>query len=284
MKDAPESPGSRRAVLVLAAIGALAVPIAILLAAATETDLGCGHRGSVLELLAARVGIGHAGHRKVREALERWRRRRTFEDLELIVSHLQDSPVSHAQLERLLGNPDASRRSVAENGAEDFFLHYFLEDLKRPVRISFDPVGERVIGWFGWHEHCVARGTLICAERGEVPIEELRPGERVWSLDPSTKRRTLNRVIEVSASSAAKTLLIAGELRVTAEHPILASGAWKRAADLAEGDVLIGSSPASLRAGRIQRIVERVEVFDLELEDAPHSYFAGGILVHNKSK
>lgn len=128
---------------------------------------------------------------------------------------------------------------------------------------------------------CVARGTLIDTERGPRPIEAVREGERVWGYDGSKRVLTTIRLIRKGESS--RTLLFGDGLRVTPEHPVWADGSWKPAGTVAETDLMLNSTLRRARAGQPRVLEERTDVYDLTV-DAPHCFFAGGLLVHNKDR
>jgi hypothetical protein len=128
---------------------------------------------------------------------------------------------------------------------------------------------------------CVARGTLIDTERGLRPIETVREGDRVWGYDGSKRVLTTVRLIRKGESS--RTLLFCDRLRVTPEHPVWVSGSWKPAGSVSPTDLLLDSTLRRVRAGQPRIIEERIDVYDLTV-DAPHCFFAGGLLVHNKDR
>ncbi|WP_439623311.1 polymorphic toxin-type HINT domain-containing protein [Gemmata sp.] len=137
------------------------------------------------------------------------------------------------------------------------------------------PVRTKVFG-------CVAAGTRLDGEAGAVAIEAVRAGDRVWGFDPEAGKRVLVTVRVVAASRAAETLVFGGTLRVTANHPVFAGGAWKDAGAVRPGDELVAADGSRVRAGEPRRVLAAVDVYDLAV-DGPHTFFAGGYLVHNKS-
>lgn len=128
---------------------------------------------------------------------------------------------------------------------------------------------------------CVARGTLLDGEASSVRIEEIRVGDRIWGYDPVVAKRVLTTVRGVNTKVAGTTLLFGGTLRVTGNHPVYANGEWKRADAVSPNDTLLNGAGRAVRAGVPELVRGAVEVFDLTV-DEPHTYFAGGYLVHNK--
>lgn len=140
---------------------------------------------------------------------------------------------------------------------------------------------------------CVAAGTLVSTPSGEVPIEELTPGDLVHSADPRTGELVPVRVLAVRRGFRRCQLLqsSSGAILVsTAEHPILdpESGRYEPASSWLHGasrDVLVHRD-GDLARERVVLGVElprRFEVFDLSLEPPHHNFVANGVVVHNKT-
>jgi hypothetical protein len=129
---------------------------------------------------------------------------------------------------------------------------------------------------------CIARGTTVETADGLRPIEQIAIGDRVWGYDEIRKERVLTTVQVVQRLFAEKTYLFGGTLRASAQHPIYVRGEWKEAAVVAEGDTLLTADLREVRAGQPKVVYGEVEVFDLTVS-GPHTFFAGGFLVHNKT-
>jgi len=130
---------------------------------------------------------------------------------------------------------------------------------------------------------CIAAGTLIATENGPLPVESLRVGDRVVGFDPETRRRVVTTVTAMVPKAAATTLRLGDGLRVTPDHPVFADGAFRPAGALSPGSGLLTEDGAPLVAASLERVSGEVTVYDLSV-DWPHTYFAGGVLVHNKSR
>jgi hypothetical protein len=148
------------------------------------------------------------------------------------------------------------------------------------VEVLVDPSGKEVA--FDQYRHftCIAANTPIATPDGEVPIERLRAGAEVVSWDPETKRRTTS-IVEQTTRSFATELVVLGALRITGNHPIFADDRWQAARDVRAGSRLFDLSSSTLFAEPAY-VSERTDVFDLSVS-APHTYFAAGVLVHNKA-
>lgn len=128
---------------------------------------------------------------------------------------------------------------------------------------------------------CIARGTPIDTPDGPVAVENVREGDQVWSFELGQRVPTTVRLIRRDV--AQETLLFGRTLRVTAEHPVHAGGDWKQARSIVPEDLLLTADLKAVAAGTPRLLTERIEIFDLTV-DEPHNYFAGGFLVHNKSR
>jgi hypothetical protein len=123
---------------------------------------------------------------------------------------------------------------------------------------------------------CLARGTLIDTPDGPVPVEQLRLGDPIWTLDGSG-RRVAATVVQLGSATAPRDhqvirLVLADGRTVTASpgHP-LADG-WL-VGDVRVGDTVDGSRVVA--ADRLPYSFGRT--FDLLASGDTGSYFAGGI-------
>lgn len=123
---------------------------------------------------------------------------------------------------------------------------------------------------------CLARGTLIDGPSGPVPVERLRIGDPVWTMD-SAGHRVAGVVIALGSTPAPPghqvvSLRLADGRRVTASpgHP-LADG--RRLGDVRAGDVVDGSQV--ITAALVT--YDGNETMDLVASGATGGYYAGGI-------
>jgi RHS repeat-associated protein len=138
---------------------------------------------------------------------------------------------------------------------------------------------------------CFAAGTLVVTADGLRPIETLRVGDLVLSLDEATGASTLRPVTRVFVTPDAQVLDLsfrgvdgfAETITVTPSHPFWVEGTgWTAARDLslnvplrtAEGTLATLSAALSRE--------DRITVFNLEVAET-HTYFVGktGAWVHN---
>jgi hypothetical protein len=123
------------------------------------------------------------------------------------------------------------------------------------------------------------------ADGTEKAIKDIRLGDRVMAQDEHGNRRSniVTRLFthgpDEHGTSADGMLKINGHLAVTPEHMIYTNRGWLSAGDIRVGDTLTGVAGA-------------VKVLSIERSPVPsyvynfttfpnHTYFAGGVLVHN---
>jgi predicted lipid-binding transport protein (Tim44 family) len=133
---------------------------------------------------------------------------------------------------------------------------------------------------------CFPAGTPVLTPLGEVPIERIRKGDRVTAVDGNG--RPAEAQVQETHTRRSPLLVMQttrGGLRTTTEHPLaLASGGFRPAGDVLPGNAIMawrdGAMIPAVVTGR--RFAEGDEaVYNLTV-DAPHTYIAGGFVVHNK--
>ena len=85
--------------------------------------------------------------------------------------------------------------------------------------------GDAVMEWVDGNLGCVCAGELVYTEHGPVPIEQVKPGTRVWSFDETRKIWVLRPVVARKESGLQQVYEIrftnGRTLRLTANHPLL---------------------------------------------------------------
>jgi hypothetical protein len=123
---------------------------------------------------------------------------------------------------------------------------------------------------------CLARGTRIATPNGDVPVEEIRIGMRVWSVD-KTGRQVVANVIRVGSTPVPAThrvvrlVLDDGRtLRASPGHPLVDG---RPLADVRAGDRIDGATVLSATA----EPYDAGSTFDLLTDSPTGAYFADGI-------
>lgn len=127
---------------------------------------------------------------------------------------------------------------------------------------------------------CFAAGTSISISNGFKFIEDICVGDDVISYDEDLEIKAISTVTKTFKHTSDRYLVINDYLKVTPNHPIFLDGIWVNAEDLVIGDILSGEY-LSVEIESIVSVDEETETFNLEVEPN-HTYYADGILVHNK--
>ncbi len=136
---------------------------------------------------------------------------------------------------------------------------------------------------------CFLAGTpILRADGSAVDIAAVRAGDEVLAFgeDGATVATVVREVLELGAESHRVLTVGDASLAVTDEHPFLASeGAFRLARELRPGDRVFafdgvgGLIPRVVTA--VREVLGPVTVYNLRT-NAPHTFFAAGIAVHNK--
>lgn len=141
-------------------------------------------------------------------------------------------------------------------------------------------------------ETCFVKGTLIATPNGQVPIEDLRPGDTVYSYDEKNRQIVQGKVSAVFRHPRTPygklTLTNGTTLGVTPEHRFFNSGQWTAVSQLKRWTALLELFPQDLSLAPVAVLSytppdgekTAAEVYNIEVETY-HNYFANGILAHN---
>ena len=132
---------------------------------------------------------------------------------------------------------------------------------------------------------CFIEGTKIYAKEGDVPIEELKVDDLVWSKNDKTGEFALKRVVNTFVKEAdvlVKILVDQDTIFTTLDHPFWVNNKWIEARELTLGDSLSLYDNSSSVITQISQIDTLVTVYNFEVEDF-HTYFIGNthIFTHN---
>lgn len=114
-------------------------------------------------------------------------------------------------------------------------------------------------------------------------IEEIKIGDVVLGYNEFSEGLEPSKVLYTRNHKAEGYYVINERLRVTGTNPIYVNGEWKKPVEILEGDRLVGDSGKEEFVSDIYYVVEDVHVYNLQIENT-QTYFADGILVHNKVK
>jgi hypothetical protein len=133
----------------------------------------------------------------------------------------------------------------------------------------------------GW---CFLSGTPILMADGTTKlIEQIKIEDKVLAFNEETGNMQEDEVVKLSVRNAKKYLIINESLKVTPEHPFYSEGKWVKIGSLKIGDKLLKYPGQIQEITSIKEVEEETTVYNLEAEPS-HTYFANGLLVHNKSQ
>jgi predicted lipid-binding transport protein (Tim44 family) len=121
----------------------------------------------------------------------------------------------------------------------------------------------------------------------EVPISSILPGDEVlaFTSEGMPVQTTVQNILSIEVDRHVILTTDRGILRVTPEHPFLVGkGTFKTIDVLRPGDSVFawdGSGHTPQRILTIETVPGRIQVYNLQV-DPPHTFFAGGLAVHNK--
>jgi hypothetical protein len=159
----------------------------------------------------------------------------------------------------------------------------------RAFDFSVMPGGTFIAGGLVVHNKgCFVPSTLVMAADGtRIPIQIVREGMqlRAFGPDESETVATVQEIFRFEVDGYWLLRTPVAELRVTGEHPIYTgSGVFRTVDRLRVGDVIYEGTRGGLRQTYVlgkEWVSESTCVYNLRT-DAPHTYFAHGIAVHNK--
>jgi hypothetical protein len=162
----------------------------------------------------------------------------------------------------------------------------------KSVEYGFYPLPEPPRGLGGLAvSSCFAKGTKVWTLTGQIPIERVKPGDRVLSQDVDSGELQYKPVLATTVNPKGRIMRIrlGGEsIACTPAHPMwVVGGGWRMARQLAAGEQV-----HTLSGGATIASVETVKPNDPATEPAfnlivadSSTYFVGqrGLLVHDNS-
>ncbi|MCX6784730.1 MAG: Hint domain-containing protein [Candidatus Komeilibacteria bacterium] len=128
---------------------------------------------------------------------------------------------------------------------------------------------------------CFAAETKITTPDGVVAIKDLKAGDKVVSYDPDQKKYVTTKIKEVFVRPADNYYVLNGIIRVTSEHPFYTKTGWKTVRELMPNDELFTSNGWQPVVSKVF-VNQSLTVYNMHV-DEPNTYFAEGVLVHNKA-
>lgn len=145
-----------------------------------------------------------------------------------------------------------------------------------------------VNGWARGGGGCFLPSTrILMADLSSRPISTIQPGDQVeaYQADGKLVSTTVRAVLKHHVKSYYKIKAGAVVLNATGNHPIyVGNDVFQPVKQLHSGSVVYAYQNHKLVTYRIlhlNKVLETVTVYNL-VTDAPHTYFAAGIVVHNK--
>ncbi len=134
---------------------------------------------------------------------------------------------------------------------------------------------------------CLMQGTPVLTPSGNVPVEQLKPGDVVFGVNRGTLTRAVVRSLSMVQPDHYIQIIVNGKigLAVTQEHPIEVSlGVFRMASLLKSGNKVNIISQNRFMTGTItsiSTIPARLPAYNLLVSPAG-TFVANGIVVHNK--
>ena len=132
---------------------------------------------------------------------------------------------------------------------------------------------------------CFIAGTLVATECGNRPIEEIEPGDLVWSWNEATGEIALKEVVATMVHDDIEIVHIdfeCDQIEATPAHPFwVENRGWTDAALIQVGDI-VKTIDGYAKVAFACRLSTRVSVYNFEVADF-HTYYVAPsrILVHN---
>ncbi len=127
---------------------------------------------------------------------------------------------------------------------------------------------------------CFSGETRISTPNGVTMIKDLKIGDTVLGYDIEADKKVEVKVLDLFSRKANSFYILNNHIQVTPEHPFYTSKGWKKVKDLAIGDKLF-TADGWLKLSSKEKVNQELLVYNLSVE-SPNTYFAEGVLVHNK--
>ena len=150
--------------------------------------------------------------------------------------------------------------------------------------------GGALAGYANSVAYCFVAGTLVVAENGNVPIEQIKVGDFVWAWGEETDDVALRQVVEtyINETTELTHVFVNGEeIIATPTRPFYCpTKGWTDAAHLRAGDILVLVNGEYVVVEKVQHelLENPVKVYNFQVADYHTYYVASGVLVHNSCR
>lgn len=204
-------------------------------------------------------------------------------DVALYRAKTRDNPFLPATFEGTLRGKYTSERSRQElegvfldTGGKMFNRGWFSQILKAA------PAGPlRRVRY--WDKACLDNGTLIETDAGDVPIGQIKAGDRVLTRQGYCRVKWAGPT-KFATDIVSLPLADGRMLTGTADHLVWTENrGWVPLADIGTGHALRDAAGGVARAGSAAAPGDARLVYDIQVEGV-HEFFANGVLVHNSTE
>lgn len=184
------------------------------------------------------------------------------------------------------GTVKAAAKAISKEALQQLGKSAFKSLSKEALKKSTDDLAKKLLKTCVFA--CFPAGTPVHTEQGLRNIEEIQPGDRVWSYNNRTGETALQDVVEVQQNESDHTITLytaEGEIETTAPHPFYVNGEWKTASELEPGDKVFTRDNRELEILETKFSYIPKKVYNFEVAGW-HTYFVGllMLLVHNADK
>jgi hypothetical protein len=162
--------------------------------------------------------------------------------------------------------------------------HVILQMLPMELReaVSETPPDEVAVGKGG----CFPRGALVTTLNGQVPIEDLREGDKVVSIDTEVPSKAIGTgILRIRTLREAHCVVLNGRYVLTPSQPILGKdGIFIRAGDLCVGASILGPSMDEELIEDVAAVDSYFEVYALTTDHRSHNYVVDDRLICHNAK
>ncbi|MFD9565244.1 polymorphic toxin type 27 domain-containing protein [Streptomyces sp. NPDC059994] len=136
---------------------------------------------------------------------------------------------------------------------------------------------------------CFPAGTKVATSEGPKPIEQVKVGDRVWSIDLATGKKSLQPVLKLFNRTVDQLVEIrtaGGRVEATDSHRFWVQGrGWVESRNLRTGDRFQTKDGSTERVLGTTLVTGKTQVFNFEVDNGHTYYVYSGstpVLVHNE--